>query len=124
MKKHLVNYLSHFNLLFANRSKSMAKGIFNYLRTIYEILDEGKPCLVIFTDISKAFDLVNYEILLYKLEKYRVRGIAKQWFTSYLFNRKQSVKINNYQSCYNEVSAGVLQGSILGPILFLLSQIY
>ena len=74
----------------------------------------------IFLDFSKAFDPVNHEILLTKLEFYGICGIVKDWFTSYLSNRKQFVSLGNIQSGKVNISCGVPQGSVLGPLLFLI----
>lgn len=74
----------------------------------------------IFLDFSKAFDTVNHEILLAKLEFYGIRGIVKDWFTSYLSNMKQFVSLGNTQSGRVNISCGIPQGSVLGPLLFLI----
>ena len=74
----------------------------------------------IFLDFSKAFDTVDHKILLDKLDYYGIRGVAKEWFISYLKDRKQYVSIGNVKSDYKNISCGVPQGSVLGPLLFLL----
>ena len=71
-------------------------------------------------DLSKAFDIVNHDILLYKLNYYGVRGIPLRWFQSYLHNRYQYTVFNEYSSGRSLVKNGVPQGSILGPLLFVL----
>ena len=74
----------------------------------------------IFVDLSKAFDTVNHQILLSKLENYGIRGNALSLFKSYLCERKQYVQIDNCKSQTRSISCGVPQGSVLGPLLFLL----
>ena len=74
----------------------------------------------VFVDLAKAFDTVDHKILLNKLQYYGLRGIPHQWFTSYLSNRKQYVTVNNIDSGFSDVLCGVPQGSILGPILFII----
>ncbi len=75
---------------------------------------------MIFLDISKAFDKVFHEGILYKLESFGVRGKLLTWFESNLSNRQQRVIVDSLTSEYKSTNAGVPQGSILGPILFLI----
>ena len=76
--------------------------------------------LGLFIDLSRAFDTISHKILLDKLYKYGIRGIALEWVRDYLCNRKQFVVYNNAKSYMGNVDIGVPQGSILGPLLFLL----
>ena len=73
-----------------------------------------------FLDFSKAFDTVDHTILLTKLNFYGVRGIPLEWISSYLTNRKQFLTYNDCTSQQQRISCGVPQGSILGPLLFLI----
>ena len=83
-------------------------------------LDEGDIGCCIFVDLQKAFNTVEHDILLSKLEHYGIRGLANEWFKSYFSNRKQYVPINGYDSNLADVKFGVPQGSVLGPLLFLI----
>jgi hypothetical protein len=90
--------------------------IMNY---ISQALNEGNLCIAVFLDLRKAFDVCNHEILLKKLEKMGVRGIAHVWFQNYLAGRSQFVDISGEHSDALNIEISVIQGSILGPILFL-----
>lgn len=83
-------------------------------------LDEDKLVGSIMLDLSKAFDSVDHMILLRKLEHYGVRGEELKWFEGYLDGRRQRVLVGDAKSCWNDVRRGVPQGSILGPLLFIL----
>ena len=76
--------------------------------------------LAVFMDLSKAFDTLNHHILLNKLNHYGITGTALNWFSSYLTERKQYVEIEDTTSCSLRLTSGVPQGSILGPLLFLI----
>lgn len=87
---------------------------------ISKALDSGKNVVGVFLDFSKAFDTVNHDILLHKLNVYGIRGIALSWMESYLQNRVQYVNYNGEDSFKGNIKCGVPQGSVLGPLLYLL----
>ena len=74
----------------------------------------------VYIDFSKAFDTVSHRKLLHKLTNYGITGNILQWFSSFLCDRKQQVKIGDVYSSYASVSSGVPQGSCTGPLLFIL----
>ena len=79
-----------------------------------------KFTMSIFCDLSKAFDVISHKIILQKLNFYGLRGVVNDWFSSYLTNRTQYVEINNNKSGVEYIKCGMPQGSILGPLLYLL----
>ena len=84
---------------------------------IYNHLGSCQIPFTIFLDLSKAFDTLDHNILLHKLDHYRIRSVAKQSFESYITNRQQFVKINDMRSNIITTNIGVPQGSVLGPLL-------
>ena len=89
--------------------------------TINEALDQRKYVCSIFVDLEKVFGTVDCNILMSKLKYYGIRGAAYSWHESYLKGRKQYVLINGFNSKDLPVSRGVPEGSVLGPLLFLLN---
>ena len=87
---------------------------------ILENMNEGRATAAIFLDLKKAFDTVNHDILISKLHFYGIKGSALNWFISYLTNRSQIVTINSHFSDPQNINIGVPQGSILGPLLFII----
>ena len=110
-----------YSLQFGFRQKySTVHALISLTESIRKNLDEGNIGCGIFVDLQKAFDTVEHDILLSKLEHYGIRGLANEWFKSYLSNRKQYVSINGYDSNLADVKFDVPQGSVLGPLLFLI----
>ena len=92
----------------------------HFLNKITDALNKKKHTVAIFCDLKKAFDTCNHNILFSKLRKYGIMGTELEWFKSYLKNCKQFVSIKNKSSPLLDILLGVPQGSILGPLLFLL----
>ena len=101
-----------------NHSTYMA--IVHLVDKINNAVEKNETTIGIFLDLSKAFDTINHGILIHKLEHYGFRGIVLDWFRSYLSNRKQYVLYNSFKSNIKDIMCGVPQGSILGPLLFIL----
>ena len=102
------------------QKKNTTDAVLDFVEYIYAALNEKKHILGITVDLRKAFDMVNSELLLKKLFVYGIRGIPLKLLRSYLSNRTQCVKIGSAVSKERIVSCGVPQGSVLGPLLFLL----
>lgn len=104
------------------RGRNINTAIFEYVNEILTTLEEKEIPLGIFLDISKAYDSINHEILLQKLERYGIRKTALKWIKSYLENRQQLVKISSsgkeIKSRTEKNKRGIPQGSIIGPLLF------
>ena len=114
-RKILSNYQFGFR-----KKHSTTHALLNFIEKVAHALDHSSHLIGLFLDFSKAFDTINHEILLYKLSHYGVRGKALEWFRSYLLNRKQYVSLNENNSFTEEIKCGVPQGSLLGPLLFIL----
>jgi hypothetical protein len=120
----LTSHLAANNLLFEHqygfqKGKSTVHNLLFLSNFIAKEINDKKYVAGIFLDLKKAFDVVNHGILLKKLKKFGIRGRTWDWFKSYLSNRSQKVEINGILSEEGYLELSVLQGSILGPILFL-----
>ena len=119
--KFLDKYQCIYSLQFGFRAKhSTNHALIDITENIRSALDNKKVACGIFVDLQKAFDTVNHNILLKKLYYYGIRGIANDWLSSYLSNRLQYVSILGHDSKTKIVNHGVPQGSVLGPLLFLI----
>ena len=123
--KHVHNYLLENSIITSFQSgftagDSSVNQLVELYNTFCQALDEGKEVRSVFCDISKAFDRVWHRGLIAKLKHYGIWGPLLNWFQSYLTNRFQRVVIPGGISEWLEILAGVPQGSILGPLLFIM----
>ena len=123
--ERVYGYIEKSEMIYINqygfrKQHSTNHALINITEQIRKALDENKFAFGIFAHFQKAFDTVNHDILLKKLERYGISGNTNNWFRSYLSDRKQIVSILGFESDERTLSHGVPQGSVLGPLLFLL----
>lgn len=123
--KHIYNYLHENNLIYKNQSgflpgHSTVYQLIDIYNQICKAFDEKKSTCMVFCDIFKAFDRVWHKGLIFKLKQYGISGNLLNWLSHYLTNRNQKVFIGSSYSSTKFLNAGVPQGSVLGPLLFLI----
>ena len=125
MYNRLYEYLTK-NILLVEKLFGFRKGhstehaLIELVNRIYDSSSENKYTLGVFIDLSKAFDTVNHNILLKKLKLYGIENSDLKWFTSYLSRRKQYIEHKDIKTSHLDVTCGVPQLSILGPLLFII----
>ena len=123
--QQLSCYLIRNNIIFEHQygfqsKKSTIHPVIHLLNYIAEAKNDNKTVIGVFCDLAKCFDTIPHSILIKKLSKIGINGVELEWFKNYLSNRQQFVHVNNTDSTKLKIDRGVPQGSILGPILFLI----
>ena len=125
VKTRVSSYVNKYDLISVNqfefqKSKSTIDAVLRFTNSLYESYNNKSNTIAIYLDFQKAFDSIDHGILLRKLYKLGIRGTCHSWFKSYLSNREQFVSVGGSESALLSIRSGVPQGSVLGPLLFIL----
>ena len=121
----MIEFVEQYNILYRcqfgfRKNYSTSHVLIHLINRISSAIDPRETTVGVFLDLSKAFDTLDHEILFTKLEHYGIRDVALQWIKSYFSCRQQFVQINQTCSSMWTIKRGVPQGSILGPLFFIL----
>ena len=121
----MIEFAEQYNILHRcqfgfRKNYSTSHVLIHLINRISSAIDPRETTVGVFLDLSKAFDTLDHQILFTKLEHYGIRDVALQWIKSYFSRRQQFVQINQTCSSMQTVKCGVPQGSILGPLFFIL----
>ena len=125
MHKRLISFIEQYEILYCyqfgfRKKYSTSMALIHLVNKITIAIDCKEITAGVFLDLSKAFDTIDHDILFAKLEHYGICGLALKWIKSYFSNRKQFVQFNRTCSSQQTIKCGVPQGSILGPLFFIL----
>ena len=128
IRKHLVKHLEDNEILPDSqhgfrKNRSCLTQLIEHVDSVLKALNDGSEVDVIYLDYSKAFDKVDHNILLTKMRQYGITGPLYDWIESFLRNRKQTVVVDGEKSDFSEVESGVPQGTVLGPVFFIIYAI-
>ena len=121
----LYYFLTHNKILYDRQygfrpARSTTDAITEFTTDALPCLDKRENCISVYLDLSKAFDTINHNIMLSKLEYYGIRGKTLEWLKSYLANRRQYVDYRGTHSEIKQIEYGAPQGSVMGPLLFII----
>ena len=117
LKANIILCINQFGF---HKNSNTSDAIIEFLDYVYPSLDSKQSTISVYLNFSKAFNTVNHDILMSRLLHNGIRGVMHLWFKSYLSNRKQCVSIKNCSSSMSNITLGVPQGLVLGPVLFFL----